>query len=129
MDQDHVLIAEFQKHDVSVIEMRFRPLIYEGHPLRIRVTVENQGTYTETFGVSVVGGETQQITLAPGSVQSLLLGLPVPYSAYYEITVMAAVVPGEIDTADNVVTRIGWICVINDWRGHAGAPRFLICCE
>jgi len=129
MDRSHTLSAEFQKHDVAVVRVQVRPVIIQGHPVRIETTVQNQGTYTETFSVNVVGGETQQVTLVPGSGKWLLFELAVPSTAYYEFTVVASVVPGEIDTADNAGARFGYICVIPaDMRGIGATPELLICC-
>jgi hypothetical protein len=78
--------------------------------MTINVTVENQGShYTETFNVSVyytfltdpiVG--TQTVTLAPGEITTLVFTWTAPYCGTYEICAKASVVPGELDTTDNV---------------------------
>ena len=90
-------------HDVAVIKLTAS--IYN-----INVTVENQGTSTETFDVSVyythltdplIG--TQTVTLEPGANTTLTFSWS-PADGEYEIQAEANTVPGEEDTADNTLT-------------------------
>jgi len=97
-------------HDVAVIKLTAS--IYN-----INVTVENQGTSTETFDVSVyytrladplIG--TQTVTLEPGANITLTFSWS-PAGGEYEIRAEANTVPGEEDTADNTLTISFYVAV------------------
>jgi ABC-type transport system substrate-binding protein len=77
------------------------------HPININVVVENQGTATETFDVTVYAGTnvigTKSVTLDAGENTTVvfswdLAGFP---EGTYTISAEAEVLYGEIDTADN----------------------------
>jgi len=91
-------------HDVAIIGLT-------ASSTEVNVTVENQGTYTETFNVSVyytrlfdplIG--TQTITLEAGASSTLSFNWTPPTYGRYEIRAEASTVPGEVDTVDNVQT-------------------------
>ena len=97
-------------HDVAVIKLTAS--IYN-----INVTVENQGTSTETFDVSVyytrladplIG--TQTVTLEPGANITLTFSWS-PADGEYEIQAEVNTVPGEEDTADNTLTISFYVAV------------------
>jgi len=79
----------------------------------VNVTVENQGTCTETFNVSVyftrlgdplIG--TQTITLNKGENATLSFIWSPPIPGLYEIRAEASILWGEADTLDNVYTIV-----------------------
>jgi len=87
-------------HDVAIINLT-------ASATTINLTVENQGTHTETFNVStyyslltdpLIG--TQTITLTNGTNRTLTFTWA-PSSGRYEIRAEADTVPGETDIADN----------------------------
>ncbi len=93
-------------HDVAIIGL-------VASSTQVNVTVENQGTHTETFNVSayytrladpLIG--TQTITLTKGENATLTFTWTPPFSGRYEIRAEASMVPGETDLIDNVRTII-----------------------
>jgi hypothetical protein len=113
-DYEDVLVAVYEVHihDVAVINVTASPTnVFLGQIVSIMVVVENQGTATETFNVTLFYGETAIGTatvtnLAPGD-QKLLefawntTGLT---EASYAIRAEADMVSGETDTNDNAFT-------------------------
>jgi hypothetical protein len=92
--------------DVAVIDLT-------ASSMQINVTVENQGTRTETFNVSayytrlfdpLIG--TQTVTLTKGAVTTLTFIWNPPFPGQYEIRADASTVPGETEVTDNVRTMI-----------------------
>lgn len=93
-------------HDVAIIDLT-------ASSTEVNVTVENQGTHTETFNVSayykrlldpLIG--TQTVTLAKGAITMLTFTWTPPSSGQYEIRAEASTVPGETDIADNIRTIV-----------------------
>jgi hypothetical protein len=91
-------------HDVSIINL-------EASQTTVNVTVKNQGTYAETFNVSVyythltdplIG--TQTITLEPNTNITLTFTWSPPSSGRYEIRAEAEALAGETNTQDNTLT-------------------------
>jgi hypothetical protein len=94
-----------------------------GFCCEVDVTVQNQGTFTETFNVALYANTTQigtqtVVSLPPSGVQTLIFiwnssGF---IMGNYEIRADADIVPGETDTADNTLTdgyvKIGVPCDI-----------------
>jgi hypothetical protein len=78
--------------------------------MNINVTVENQGSYTETFNVTLYANtteiETKQITLTNGASTTITFTWNTIGFAYGNCTIWAYVEPilGETDTADNNMT-------------------------
>jgi hypothetical protein len=115
-----ILITPIPKpvHDVAVIDVAPDiPTIVQGETNPIKVVVEDQGNYPETFDVtayadkdpSVIGDEitigTETVSLNPGDIMPLVLnwdttGVP---PETYTISAIAEVVPGETDTLDNTL--------------------------
>lgn len=98
-------------HDVAVVNL-------VASASSVNVTVENQGTHTETFNVSayytrltdpLIG--TQTVTLERGSSSTLIFAWTPPTYGRYEIRAEASTVLGEVDTADNsrtIIVHIGY---------------------
>jgi len=89
-------------HDVAIIDLT-------ASSTEVNVTVENQGTHSETFNVStyytrlsdpLIG--TQTVTLAKGATTTLTFTWNPPSPGQYEIRAEATTVPGETDVADNI---------------------------
>jgi len=96
-------------HDVAVINLA-------ASESSVNVTVENQGTHTETFNVStyytrltdpMIG--TQTVTLEPGANITLAFTWTPPAYGRYKILAEASIVEGETDTDDNVRTIIIYV--------------------
>ena len=96
-------------HDVAIINL-------QASKFNVNVTVENQGTHTETFNVStyytrltdpLIG--TQTVTLEQGANITLTFAWSPPTYGRYEILAEASIVPGEVDTDDNTYTTIIYI--------------------
>jgi hypothetical protein len=105
-------------HDVAVTNVITsktgclpRPTVGQGYNVIVNVTVENQGTFAETFDVSAHAATmppeiligTQSVTLNPGENTIVTFTWNTAGVAYgnYSISGSAAIVPGEIDTSDN----------------------------
>ena len=112
-------------HDVAIIDVK-------ASKSSINVTVENQGTHTETFNVSVyytrltdplIG--TQTVTLEHGANAKLTFAWSPPTYGRYKILAEASIVPGEADTDDNTYTIIIYIGDIGNLSlGGAGGGRY-----
>ena len=115
-------------HDVAVISVTALPTaVPQGDPVYINVTVENQGDFLETFDVTVYADQEKhlvgdEIIVGMQTVYDLPAGFSqivyyvwdttgVPYGNYW-ISAEASVVPGETDTAVNILTGayLGGIC-------------------
>jgi hypothetical protein len=105
-------------HDVAVVDVwnskqgcSPKPTVGRGYSVRVNVTVENQGDFTETFSVtayadaSVIG--TQVVSsLLVGERRMLAFVWNTVGLSYGNRTISATAdtVPGEMDTADNTFT-------------------------
>lgn len=120
-------------HDIGITDMEARGYMRErawvprGGIIYINVTVENQGTFQETFDVDVYAdrntgdvhidiGTQTGVTLTPGINTTLEFTWDTESASYgtYYISANATIVPGEYDILDNVMlhgARIGGICV------------------
>jgi hypothetical protein len=93
-------------HDIAITNLT-------ASSTEVNVTIENQGTHTETFNVStyytrlsdpLIG--TQTVTLAKGATVTLTFAWNPPFPGQYEIKAETTTVPGETDIADNIYTII-----------------------
>lgn len=109
--------------DVAVTNLvANKNVVCQGYPARISVTVENQGSMTETFDVTVnlLGfaqiGLMNVALLAPSEVRTVTFTWDTTgvVKGNYTLQAVAAPVPGEVDIADNVFVD-GWIMV--SWVG------------
>lgn len=113
-------------HDIAVSSIQVFPSsVIQGDPVYIIVNVENQGSFTETFTVSLYSERNvgdmhffigkQTVTLDTSASKALTFvwdTTDVPYGTYY-FNAEASVVPNEFDTADNILThgaKIAGIC-------------------
>jgi hypothetical protein len=97
--------------DVAVTDVTpSKTIVGEGYSMSISVIVENQGTYTETFDVTVFANETsialETVALLRGSSTKIVFTWDTTGFAYgnYVISAVADAVPGETDTTDNTYT-------------------------
>jgi PKD repeat protein len=106
--------------DLAVVDATTeKSIVGLGYDFSISVTIENQGTYTESFLVTVYAdatpiGSSSVITLARGtSVTVDIVGstLSLAYGDY-TINAYVAPAPGEIDTGDNLLPNGGIIVTI-----------------
>jgi len=98
-----------QEHDVAVTNiLPFPNSLAAGEYVSINVTVENQGSFSETFDVAVYYNNTiiDSATVILGSGNSQIVQFTWDTSgvipANYVIKAQADIVPGETDTVDNV---------------------------
>lgn len=124
---EHIAIDSYyytSVHDVAIINLTVSTTT-------INVTVENQGTYAETFNVStyytlltdpLIG--TQTITLEPGVNATLIFTWTPPTYGRYEIRAEASTVPGEVDTADNI--QVAYIYIGSSSGGRAYSKNLLM---
>jgi uncharacterized cupredoxin-like copper-binding protein len=127
-------------HDVAVTHVTAWPSLTLPSYVHVNVTVENQGTSSETFNVTLHADNLTVTTvnvvdLAPGSNKTFTLKCdlfplkteifpPPPWSLTHPMVVNvtiwaeASAVPGEVDTADNAyadgkISLIWWIVDVN----------------
>ena len=116
--------------DIAIINVKTsKTIVGQGYLMDINVTVENQGTTTETFNLTAYANaskiETKQITLDSNTSITITFTWNTTGFAKgnYTITAYAWPVPGEADIADNSLTD-GWIYIslIGDIMGPDGYP-------
>jgi hypothetical protein len=119
-------ITEFQYHDIAVTNVTpLKTIVGQGYTMNINVTVENQGSYTETFNVTLYANttviETKQITLANGASTTITftwntIGF---VKGNYTVWVYAWPVQGETDTSDNTfISGIVMVTIAGDLNGN-----------
>lgn len=99
-------------HDIAVINIECLDEIYNNWTVSVKVTIENEGTLSETFSVTVYANssiiETKQVTdLGPYETKILTFtwdttGLTL--LSNYSLEANATIVEDEIDTTDNSLT-------------------------
>lgn len=104
-------------HDLAVTDISTpKTVVGQTQPLKISVTIANEGTFTENFNVTVYANgtiaHTAQIALT--GLNSTTLTLVWDTTGWtkgnYTISVNVTIVEGETDTADNTMEN-GKICV------------------
>ena len=95
-------------HDVAIVSVEASPMIaLIGNPVNINVTVQDAGTFNETFNVTVYAGSQmigmELVSLSSGSSANLLFTWDTAGYAKgdYAIIASASVVQGEINVANN----------------------------
>ncbi len=102
--------ADPEVHDIAVVNvLSWKTVIGEGASGNINVTVENQGTFNETFDVTVYANETQ---IGLQTVEEMENGTSTTLTfkwnttgfekANYTISANATILPAESETLDNV---------------------------
>jgi parallel beta-helix repeat protein len=117
MNTNHTLRAVFKTHDVAIIYIAVPYLPAVNKAISIKVTIENQGNFSETFDVSVnytlrafnhlIG--TQTIVLEPGATITLTFTWTPTIHGFYKIKAYTSTIPDETDLEDN--TRMGYFLV------------------
>ena len=112
----HTFYMEFI-HDVAVTETAsYKTVIGQGFPLKVNVTVKNEGEFPQTFNVTAYANataiETEEVTLMGGSSTTVAFTWSTTGVAKgnHTIKAEATILPGETDTLDNTHTD-GWVCV------------------
>jgi len=108
---------------------RSKNVVGQGFSLDINVTVQNLGTSTENFNVTVSANttaiQTRAINLTGGNTTTITFKWNTTGFAKgnYTISAYAWPVPGEIETGDNTYVD-GWVIVamVGDVTGPAGLP-------
>jgi parallel beta-helix repeat protein len=108
-------------HNVAIANVApSKDVVGQSYSLNIYVTVENQGSYTENFNVTLYANtteiETKQITLTNGASTTLIFTWNTTGFAYGNYTLWAYAWPvqDETDIADNNMTSIIQV--------HVGVP-------
>jgi parallel beta-helix repeat protein len=124
------------KHDVAVVNATtFKTVVCQGYCFNVTVTVENQGTSTESFNVSIFCNNTalvlldgknyMTISLANGSSTSIVLACNTTGVAKgnYALRAYAWPIQYEIDRLNNDFTN-GWInvTIVGDLTGGTSNP-------
>lgn len=114
-----LVIQGLPVHDVAVKEILGYPKgVYQGDPIYLNVTVENQGDFTETFTVKVYADQDRtiigdEVFVGATTVYDLHAGACITLNliwdttnascGHYFISAEAVAVEGEIDIADNLL--------------------------
>jgi len=104
-------------HDINVTKVSpLKTIVGQNYTCPVNVTVLNEGTFTETFNVTLYANttaiENKTVTLQSGNSTVLTFRWNTTgwVKGNYTIKAIADTVPGETDTADN--TRVdGWVYV------------------
>ncbi len=101
-------------HDVAAIDVTAYPTkVYPAQMVYINVSVKNEGDFFESFNVTVYhGNATDNYAIGMQTVTNLAIGANTTLTfewnvtgvspGIYTISANASVVPGEVDTADNI---------------------------
>jgi len=98
-------------HDIAITNITpLKTIVGQGYTMNVNVTVTNQGSFTETFNMTLYANTTAinqtEITLTSGT--SITITLTWNTTAFakgnYTISAYAWPVPSETDTADNTFT-------------------------
>lgn len=114
-----------QAYDVATLGViPYKNVVGQGFSLRINVTVENQGFYTQTFNIAAYANDTaiqtQTVTISSGNFTTVTFTWNTTGVSYsnYSISASASTVPGEIDTGDNtLVDGIVFVTITGDVNG------------
>ena len=117
--QEIVVSWDARTHDVAVTALtQSRNVVGEGFPMNINVTVQNQGSFTETFNVSTYANtslidSSLNNTLTSGNSTTITFTWNTTDFAKGNYTIWAYVTPvtGETDTADNTLVAAVEVCV------------------
>jgi hypothetical protein len=107
MDDNHTLHAIFAPvHDVAAKDVESKAVVGQGYNLTIKVTVENEGAFTETFNVTVQIStifKNQTVTLASGESITVTFrwNTTVFAKGIYTMSASASQVVNETDLDDN----------------------------
>jgi parallel beta-helix repeat protein len=108
MDNDHILKAVFQYHDVAITNMTpFKTVVGQGYSTFINVTVANQGDYSETFNLTAYANttiiQTKQVALTGGSFVAITFTWNTAGFAKgnYTISAYSWPVQGQTNTSNN----------------------------
>jgi parallel beta-helix repeat protein len=109
--------ATLKIHDVAVTDVApSKTTVGEGYSISIDVTVENQGTCTENFDVTIYANAISiaslTVTITSGNSKTITFTWDPTGVAIgnHTIKAVADTVPGETDTADNTYVN-GWVVV------------------
>ena len=94
-------------HDVAVTQVNAPSPVNVGQQQTVVVTVVNQGTFSETFSVTLtdpaeaITPPSQSVTLTAGASQAVNFAWTPTATGTHTLTATASTVTGETDTADN----------------------------
>ena len=107
-------IPSAEIHDIAVVGIMYSATkVYVGKIVNIRVNVQNQGSFTETFNVTckyelggtehVIGNMTVS-NLASQASTSIVFSWTTTEITVHTISAYATILPSETDTSDNTMT-------------------------
>jgi len=118
------ITVEIGKHDIAVVNVTNskegclpKPVVGQGYNVTVKVTVKNQGNFTEIFDVTVYANEnivqTQTINLTSGNSKTITFTWDTAGFAYGNYTIWAYAWPvaGETNTTDN--TKVDGIVLVS----------------
>lgn len=112
-----ILATGPEGHNLAINKVALgRNILAEGRGLAVNITVENSGSYVETFNFTVYANATRiynrTLTLAEWTALDLNLNISTSGFAHgnYTVSAYAEPVPNETDTTDNTLTA-GWVVV------------------
>ncbi|UCG46718.1 MAG: tandem-95 repeat protein [Phycisphaerales bacterium] len=108
----HVAAEPVEGHDVAVTAIDAPGSVLSGEQVTVDVTVENQGTFDETFDVELTDGgspiDSRTVSLAPGA--STVVGFTWDTTAAslgdHTLTATAGPVAEETNTTDNSMSKV-----------------------
>jgi PKD repeat protein len=123
----HLTVSPLLVNDIAIVDVTVSPTTVKvGSSVSISATVVNQGDFSEIFDVtvlydSVVIDTRMDVSLGAGSTTTLLFTWNTKGVAAgtYTVSAEASVVPGEMDTADNVFIG-GEVTLSPEPRRHGG---------
>ena len=124
--------VEVLSGDIAIITVKTsKTVVGQGYSADINVTVENQGSTTETFNLTIYANEseieTKQITLDGNTSTTITFTWNTTGYAKgnYTITAYAWPIPGETDTTDNTYTDdFVTVTIIGDVDGDFDVDLF-----
>jgi hypothetical protein len=127
-----VIVSPLGVHDVAVTNVTSsKTVIGQGYTANITVKAENQGSFTETFNVTVYANtteiETQEVTLTSGNSTTITFTWNTTgfVKGSYTISAIADTILGETDTADNTYNNgLVTVTIIGDVNGDGVVDIF-----
>jgi hypothetical protein len=110
-------------HDIAVTDVTASPItVLPGNIIKVNVTIQNQGNFTEVFNVTVYANSkvigVQYVSLGKGSSTTITFVWNTTgfEKGDYTVLASASVVPGEVNTANNSKVADSIVTIL--YSGH-----------